>query len=115
DWVVQRLDDEGRVVIAKDGGADQWVSSEKHVLKTYTVGAEVLSEGGGVVYTKTGNVVFMIELAADVQILTPWGTQNGKVGDYLANYDYDFSQAIPGSDFAVVARDSWEATYELCS
>lgn len=114
DWIIRRLDDQQKVVIAPDGQPDQWVSTQKQMLKSYVVPEDTLEHGQGVVWTKQdGNTVMMVELAADIQIQTPWGAMNGEAGDYLANYDYDSVAGEPGKDYARVARDAWQATYEL--
>jgi hypothetical protein len=36
----------------------------------------------------------------------------GKIGDWLANYDYDKTSGTPGKDYAIVSGPSYKETYQ---
>ena len=102
-WILQRLDSEGKPVLGANGKPDQWPIKEDKMVKTYNVPADVLKSGDGIAAVDTSaKPVKMIVLDKDTTIETPWGPNERQERRLLANYDYDNATNTPGKDFAIV-------------
>jgi hypothetical protein len=113
EWVAQRLDDSGNVVIER-GRPNQWGIKEAKIPKTYQVSADTLSNTGDLVAPTRidGPVVHVVKLDEPLKMHTTWGSMKGQNGDFLANYDYDAPTNAPGTDYAIITNNSFKQTYE---
>lgn len=113
EWVITRYEADGTKQLADDGLVNQWVNTEKDMVKTYVVPPEVLKFGYGFVPTRLGVEVYMVKLDAPLTIVTGWGTADAKADGWLACYDYDAATGVPGIDFNVVSSTYWKRSYEF--
>lgn len=112
-WVAQRLDANGQVVIER-GQPNQWPINEAKIPKTYNVSAETLAtQTEFVAPTRVdGPPVHVVSLQEPLKIRTPWGRMNAETGDWLANYDFNAALNLPGKDYAIISNTSFNQTYQ---
>ncbi|MBU6452812.1 MAG: hypothetical protein KGS72_13580 [Cyanobacteria bacterium REEB67] len=112
-FVATRLDAAGNPVI-EDGITNSWSMQAPKIAKTYQVDPATLENSDGFVApTKVGGPsVHMVQLDKPTSIITAWGEMKGKVGDWLANYDFDKASGTPGKDYAIVSGPSYKETYQ---
>jgi len=112
-WIATRLDASGNPVI-EDGIQNSWSIQPAKLLKTYQIGQEALDAGKPfVAATRTdGPSVHMVQLDKPLEIMTKWGSMKAKIGDWLANYDYNHAAGQPGNDYAIVSKESYSQTYQ---
>ncbi|HEY9777737.1 MAG TPA: hypothetical protein V6C81_28515 [Planktothrix sp.] len=113
DWIATRLNADGTPNL-EDGVVNQWPISVKSIVSKYN-GVDADSFTGSDVVTGTPKPsaapVHMFQLPTDTSIQTSRGVLSGHAGDWLANYDYDAATNTPGSDYAIVSKPSYDATY----
>ena len=114
DWIAQRLDANGKVVV-ENGRLNQWPIKEGKIPKTYNVTPEAMAgKTEFIAPTRIdGPPVHMVKLDEPIKILTPWGSMTGNPGDWLANYDYNPNLKLPGTDFAIITYTSFKQTYQF--
>lgn len=113
-WIAQRVDANGEVVI-ENGMKNQWPITRARIAKSYQVDPAALD--ANTAFTAPTRVdgppVHMVQLRSDVTVQTSNGVLNGHAGDWLANYDYDAANGVPGHDFAIVSSTSFAQTYQI--
>lgn len=112
-WIATRLNADGTPVM-ENGMVNQWPVKAETILKTYRTTPEQLQNSTSFIAgTKTdAPPVHMVQLKQDMTIMTKWGEMKGKVGDWLANYDYDAATQKAGENYAIVSKESFKQTYE---
>ncbi|MBS1999623.1 MAG: hypothetical protein JSS86_25030 [Cyanobacteria bacterium SZAS LIN-2] len=112
-WIATRLDASGNPVI-EDGIQNSWSMQAAKILKTYQVDPSTLeSSKTFVAPTRVdGPSVHMVQLDKPLEIMTKWGLMKAKIGDWLANYDFNKAAGTPGKDYAIVSSESYSQTYQ---
>lgn len=112
-FIATRLDGAGNPVI-EDGIQNSWSMQAAKIGKTYQVDPATL-EGSTDFVAPTrvdGPSVHMVQLDKPAEIITKWGVMKAKIGDWLANYDYNQANGTPGNDYAIVSGESYKQTYQ---
>jgi hypothetical protein len=112
-FIATRLDAAGNPVI-EDGIENSWSMQAAKIGKTYQVEPATLENSTGFVAPTRvdGPSVHMVKLDQPTDIITKWGAMKGKIGDWLANYDFDKTTGTPGKDYAIVSGPSYSQTYQ---